>query len=87
MLIGTDLLKTLGIIIDFKSQQIHWDDASMPFKNRDAIVDTTSMNVHDEDIPAVTESMKHIKHILDAKYEMANLLEIANTCTNLTSLE
>ena len=58
MLIGTDLLKTLGIIIDFKSQQIHWDDASMPFKNRDAIVDTTSMNVHDEDIPAVTESMK-----------------------------
>jgi hypothetical protein len=35
----------------------------------------------------VTESMKHIKHILDAKYEKANLPKIANTCTNLTPLE
>jgi hypothetical protein len=43
---------------------------------------TTKIHFHIADIPALDDVTKCIKHIHDAKYEAANLQEIANSCTH-----
>ena len=33
MIIGRDLLKSLGLIIDFSSKTVEWNDVSIPMKD------------------------------------------------------
>ena len=57
-----------------------WEEASMPLKDRDATFETA---FHVEDIGSVRQSMDHIKRILDATYEKADLEKIAAECQHL----
>ena len=50
-------------------------------KSRDATLED-SYFIHDT--PCVEEAASHIKEILDAKYQPANLKEIVENCTNLS---
>ena len=47
LIIGTDLMSELGLKLNFQDACIEWEDASMPFKDRDATFETT---FHVEDI-------------------------------------
>ena len=70
MIISTDLMSELGLKLNFQDVCVEWEEASMPFKDRDATFETT---FHVEDIRSVRESTDHIKRILDATYEKADL--------------
>ena len=53
MIIGTDLMSELGLKLNFQDACVEWEDASMPFKDRDATFETA---FHVEDIGSVRES-------------------------------
>jgi hypothetical protein len=84
MIIGRDLLSEIGITLNFKENSIQWDDIEIPMKPEDA---TTKTHFHIADSPSLDDATERIKHILDAKYEAANLQEIANSCTHLSDDE
>ena len=80
MIIGTDLMSELGLKLNFQDTCVEWEDASMPFKDRDATFETA---FHVEDIGSVKESSNGIKRILDATYKKADLEKITSECQHL----
>ena len=80
MIIGTDLMSELGLKLNFQDACVEWEDASMPFKDRDATFETAFPV---EDIGLVRESKDRIKRILDATYDKADLEKIAAECQHL----
>jgi len=84
MIIGQDLLTELGINILFQEQVVTWDDATIPMKDRDATM-ADSYFIKEEG--AIDEATDRIKKILDAKYEKADLEEIAKQQTHLDETE
>ena len=81
MIIGNDLLESLKIDIKYSTSTIEWDDMEIPMRSRDV---TSKDSYVINDTPCLQDASKRIKEILDAKYEPANLEEIAANCTNLT---
>ena len=81
MIIGTNLMSELGLQLNFQDACVEWEDASMPFKDRDATFETAFLV---EDIGSVRESMDRIKRILDATYEKAYLEKITSECQHLS---
>jgi hypothetical protein len=84
MIIGQDILKDLGFILDFEELEVHWENASIPFK--DMTKDVMESFYIDEP-EAVQESMSRVKKILDNDYGEANLHEVARSQTHLTREE
>ena len=80
MIIGTDLMSELGLKLNFQYACVEWEDASMPFKDRDATFET---GFHVEYIGSAWESTDRIKRILDVTYEKADLEKITSECQNL----
>ena len=84
MILGTDLLRELGFILDFKEETITWDDATLPMKPRDAEPpDFYSLSDEVEG----EEASDCIKEILDAKYKPADLKEVVGQQNHLTKEE
>jgi hypothetical protein len=81
MIMGRDMLKELGIQINFGSNSVTWDEVSIPMKPFNARIET---DYHIEDSVAVKDATKRMKQILDAKYEPANLDEIVAQTDHLT---
>ena len=81
MIIGVDLMTELGIILDFKNCEMHWSHRTVSMKSRDA-TRQTSYQVKDSE--PVLDATERMKRILDAKYEPANLEEIAKMNSELT---
>lgn len=73
VIIGSDLMTELGLNIQFSTQELEWDEASIPFKSKDVTLETSYFLA---DSQAVQESVERIRGILDAKYEAADLLEL-----------
>ena len=84
MILGRDLLKELGIIIDFANETVTWDEVSAPMKPEDA---KEEQHFHITDSKQIDEATERMKGILEAKYEKANLDEIATSCTHLDSVK
>jgi hypothetical protein len=80
MIIGRDILQGLGIKFDFVSNTIEWDGAVIPMRDIDS---PEHEALYIQEPEAVTNSVDRIKHILDAKYERANLREIAQSAEHL----
>ena len=80
MILGRDLLEELGIVLDFRRKVCTWEDAEVPMKPPSATVQD-SYYVQQE---ALSSEMERIRKILDAKYEPANLEEVAESCEHLT---
>jgi hypothetical protein len=81
MIIGNDLLECLKMDIKYSTATIEWDTAEIPMRSRDATIEDSYLIA---DTPCLQEAVERIKQILDAKYEPANLDEIAASCDNLT---
>lgn len=80
MILGRDLLRELGMVIDFSQQTVTWDDMSVPMKPEDA---SQEQHFNISDSKQVDEATMRIKDILDAKYEKADLDKVVASCTNL----
>ena len=71
-ILGRDALEFLGIDIKFSDQTVQWDHASMPFKDAGASMES----YHVDDPEIIHQASDHLKKILDAKYEAADLREV-----------
>ena len=80
MIIGRDILRFLEIDIQFSTQEVVWDHATLPFKH----VDATPLDAYHVSEPEViTKATDRIKKILDAKYEPADLKKVCSAHTHL----
>ena len=80
MIIGRDVLQFLGINIQFSTQEVVWDYASMPFKDFDA---TAMDSYHIEDPDGLLQDTDRLKKILDAKYVPADLEKLCQSQAQL----
>ena len=82
MIIGRDLLTTLGIDISFSQQVMTWDDRIVPMKS---LTDLELVNFHIQESLPTKEAVSQMTQILDAKYEPANLEKIVADCKQLSN--
>ena len=85
MIIGHDLIRSLGIEIHGAKTTIHWDDAAISWR----IIDSATNDVFallQYNAPLNSET-KRMKHILDAKYSKADLKIIAKSSTYIDTQE
>jgi hypothetical protein len=82
MIIGNDLLESLKIDLKYSTATIEWDGAKIPMKSRDATPENSYFVL---DMPCIEEAANRIWEILDAKHEPANLEEVIQNCTNLST--
>jgi hypothetical protein len=83
LIISRDLMRQLGIKIDLETNQVGWEDASIPRKSPDC----TTKDFYTQDAESIKQETTRIQRILDAKYESADLKQIVRECTHLNSLE
>ena len=85
MIIGRDLIRSLGIDIHGVDMTIHWDDAAIPWRDIDSTAkDVFALSQHNAPFNAET---KRMKRILDAKYSKADIKTIAESSTHLEPQE
>ena len=88
MIIGRDLLKSLGMIIDFKHGVLRWDDVTIPMnrtknKNKKEFNENFQLATEPRTVQQATE---RITKILDANYEKANLADVVKRhCCHLST--
>ena len=85
MIIGCDLIISLGIDIHGAYMTIHWNDATIPWRD----IDSTTNDVFallQYNAPFNSETKK-MKRILDAKSSKSNLKTIAKRSTHIFPLE
>eukprot|EP00957_Ditylum_brightwellii_P018582 1396455-Ditylum_brightwellii.AAC.1 len=86
MILGRDVLKRLGIILNHATEMITWDDASIPMKATSAQV---ADSFHTKDPKGIDNMVGQIardkyKTILKAKFEKADLRkEAEDNCPQL----
>ena len=85
MIIGRDLIISLGIDIHGADMTIHWDDAAIPW--RDIGSTTNNVFVLLQYIAPFNSETKKMKRILDAKYSKANIKTIAENSTHIDPQE
>ena len=84
IILGQDLMQELGLIIDYKTNTLNWDDATIAMKPVDA------QPAELFEIPegkALKEASNRLDDILAAKYAPANLEKVVETCKHLDSTE
>jgi hypothetical protein len=69
---------------DFTNLTVEWDGATIPMRDVDSMTNE-AFYMHDPD--AVAKATDHAKAILDAKYEKADLAEVARSATHLSKTE
>jgi hypothetical protein len=84
LIIGRDLLSSLGVTINFNKSVVEWDGNELPMKPIDGTVENS---YHVQEARAAEDSFNRIKRILDAKYEPANLDEGAINSSHLNKEE
>ena len=82
MIMGMDLLQELEIDILNSTRSIKWGDQEIMMRPRDITV--SEMMQLSKDPPAVQAETKRITDILDAKYEQADLKEVASNIPNIS---
>jgi hypothetical protein len=84
IIIGRDILRQLGIILNFQQETIEWDDAVIPMKAEGAKLEESFFV---PDSSSLDDATQRIKQILDAKYDAADLNQIVNKCLHLKSTQ
>ena len=88
MIIGRDLMTSLGIKIDFESHIVEWGQSYIDMKDMDIIQaeDMYSMMTNTEpDI--LQKATDRVNGILDAKYVKADLQQVTEDCSHLDEEE
>ena len=88
MILGRDLLETLGIIINFNDHMMTWDEATIPMKESGSIptlhaADTYCNEIFTTDIE--NEVTTQMTRILDAKYKKAHIAKVVADSEHLTT--
>ena len=84
MIIGMDLLGSLGIDILNSTHTIRWDTAEIPMRSQDCTMEDAYYIAEPQ---AVQEATSRLTKILDAKYEKADLNQVVQKASELTSPE
>ena len=86
MILGRDILTTLGIDLCFSDQMVRWPrlHAEIPMKPPTAEVHT---HFHISESDGVTTDVERLTKILDAKYEPADLYKVARETKHLDDKE
>ena len=84
VILGQDVLKKLGLVIDFRTETVRWNNSVIDMKPPDCIQETSYYLNNTAKIAKDTERMSRI---LDAKYMPANLHEVADANAHLTELQ
>ena len=85
MIIGRDLIRSLGIDIHGTDMTIFWDDAAIPWRD---IYSTTNdvFALSNYNAPFNSET-KRMERILDAKYSKADIKTITEISTHIDPQE
>jgi hypothetical protein len=90
MIIGRDIMHSLGINLLFDTAEISWDNAKIhmqhPERLKDKWVDALEQEIlyaHDPD----TTDAERIQGIIESKYTPADLSKIVEECTHLEQSE
>jgi hypothetical protein len=90
MIIGRDVLHSLGINLLFDTAEISWDNAKIKMQNPEMLegnwVDVLEQEIlyaHDPD----TTDADRIQEIIESKYTPADLNKIVEECTHLDKAE
>ena len=85
MIIGRELIRSLGFDSHGTDMTIHWDDAAIPWRDIDSTTnDVFVLSQHNTPFNSETNIMKRI---LDAKYSKADIKTIAESSTHLDPQE
>jgi hypothetical protein len=82
--IGRDLLRELGITLNFKDNTVTWDNSTIHMRSQSSRINNAYFI---RDSVELEDSTTRIKRILDAKYEKADLSLIVEQCSHLNSEE
>ena len=84
-------MKELGIVLDFRTKEISIDEVILPLRNVNSLTTSNMENVWTVNNSmshkphSMHEATKRVVHILDAKYEKADLQSVVSTnCTHLS---
>ena len=80
MILGRDVLGELGFKFDFADMSVEWDGMSIPMKDNGELEKEV---FHVQEPEAIGSATERLKGILDAKYEKADLREIARDARHL----
>ena len=90
MILGRDLLETLGIIINFNDHTMTWEEATIPMKEYGSIPTLQAADAYCDEIfmtDIENEITARMTRILDAKYEKADLAKVVAESDHLTDEE
>ena len=89
MIIGRDLMDSIGLDLLFSENLMRWDNATVPMRDNSLFLENPPnpfqemLSMHD---PITTEA-ERIQRILDIKYAPADLNQVVQDCTHLTDAE
>ena len=91
LILGCKTMKEIGIVLDFRTKKITIDEIILPMRDINSL--TTSKleriwavnNSMVQEPPSMHEATQRVIHILDTKYEKADLQSVVSAnCTNLS---
>jgi hypothetical protein len=91
LILGCKTMKELGIVLDFRTQEITIDEIILPMRDVNSLTKSTmdkawavnNSMIHEP--TSTQEETQRVVHILDAKYEKADLQSVVSTnCTHLS---
>ena len=84
MIIGREVLSHLKIDLEFSTNSIKWDGATVPFRDSNS---TAADAFAVRDSSTIREAANRVKKIQDAKYKPADLHEVAQSSSHLNADE
>jgi len=86
MIIGRDLMNSIGLDLKFSDNTMIWDNASVPMRSVKWLegdnLELYSAHIISQNDPIATDAQR-IQSILDVKYAPASTSEMVSECTNL----
>ncbi len=84
MIIGRDLIQTLGLEIKGNDLSIKWDDAAIPWRDMDSTKEDIFLAEDFHSTEPVEQEIQRMTDILDAKYSKADLKKVAESADHLS---
>ncbi len=84
MIIGRDIMRDLGMDVKFSTNTIEWDNSEIPLRDSES---TVQEHFHITESDSMSDATDRLRSILDAKYEAADLKQVAAECSHLTNEE
>jgi hypothetical protein len=90
MIVGRDLMNSIGLDLKFSDGTMTWDNASVPMRSTKWLesdnLELYSAHIISQNDPIATDA-ERIQSILDVKYAPASTSKMVSECTNLTKIE